>query len=316
MIKIGYRTIKTAIGAGLAIYIAELLQLENTISAGILAILCIKATKKGSLYSSWVRFLACLIGIAFSIVLFEGIGYHPLTVALLLLLFIPTTVKVKLTEGIVSSSVIILHFYHAEQFTWNLLFNELAIITIGMGIALLMNLYMPSLENELLHYQREVEENFATIFEEISVYLREGDSDWRGEEITLTSEILVKAKRLAFRDVENHITRNDNDFYHYFKMREKQFEIIERMLPIVSSLTNQVEQGKMIASFIEDLSTHIHPGNTAHVFLEKLFRMKDEFGNMELPKTREEFEIRAALFYFVNEMEQYLHIKDQFKEKD
>ena len=41
--------------------------------------------------------------------------------------------------------------------------------------------------------------------------------------------------------------------------------------------------------------------------------MKVEFEKMELPKTREEFETRAALFQFVREMEQYLIIKSSFK---
>ena len=34
---------------------------------------------------------------------------------------------------------------------------------------------------------------------------------------------------------------------------------------------------------------------------------------MELPKTREEFEIRAALLQLVNEMNRYLIIKSSFK---
>ena len=41
-------------------------------------------------------------------------------------------------------------------------------------------------------------------------------------------------------------------------MREKQFEIIERVLPIVTSITRTVKQGKMIADFLEELSENIH----------------------------------------------------------
>ena len=69
--RIGYRTIKTAVGATLAILIAQSLGLENYASAGILTILCIKVTKKKSLRASWDRILACLIGMVFSFVFFE-----------------------------------------------------------------------------------------------------------------------------------------------------------------------------------------------------------------------------------------------------
>jgi len=95
-------------------------------------------------------------------------------------------------------------------------------------------------------------------------------------------------------------------------MRERQLEIIERMLPLVTSLTYTVEQRIMVADFIDELSDAIHPGNTADRFLRRLAAMREEFKEMPLPKTREQFEERAALFHLVRELEQYLIIKSQF----
>ncbi|KML46006.1 aromatic acid exporter family protein [Cytobacillus firmus] len=311
--RIGYRTIKTAVGTSISIMIAQMLQLDNFVSAGILTILCIKVTKKKSLRASWDRFFACLLAMAFSSLFFEGIAYHPLVIGLLLLFFIPAAVMAKASDGIVTSSVIILHIYSAGEVSKDLLLNELGIIIVGIGVALIANLYMPSLESKLKEYRLEIEENFKVIFDEIVRYLRTHESSWDGREITETMEMIDEAKALAFRDVENHFRRDENLYYHYFKMREKQFEIIERVLPSVTSIALPVEQGEMIADFIEELSEHIHPGNTALLFLEKLYRMKVSFENMELPKTREEFEARAALLHFVKEMEQYLIIKSSFK---
>ncbi|KAF0818477.1 MULTISPECIES: aromatic acid exporter family protein [unclassified Cytobacillus] len=311
--RIGYRTIKTAVGTSISIMIAQMLQLDNFVSAGILTILCIKVTKKKSLRASWDRFFACLLAMAFSSLFFEGIAYHPLVIGLLLLFFIPAAVMAKASDGIVTSSVIILHIYSAGEVSKELLLNELGIIIVGIGVALIANLYMPSLESKLKEYRQEIEENFKIIFDEIVSYLRTHESSWDGREITETMELIDEAKALAFRDVENHFRRDENLYYHYFKMREKQFEIIERVLPSVTSIALPVEQGEMIADFIEELSEHIHPGNTAIQFLEKLYRMRVSFENMELPKTREEFEARAALLHFVKEMEQYLIIKSSFR---
>lgn len=250
---------------------------------------------------------------AFSSLFFEGIAYHPLVIGLPLLFFIPAPVMAKASDGIVTSSVIILHIYSAGEVSKELLLNELGIIIVGIGVALIANLYMPSLESKLKEYRQEIEENFKIIFDEIVSYLRTHESGWDGREITETMELIDEAKALAFRDVENHFRRDENLYYHYFKMREKQFEIIERVLPSVTSIALPVEQGEMIADFIEELSEHIHPGNTAIQFLEKLYRMRVSFENMELPKTREEFEARAALPHFVKEMEQYLIIKSSFR---
>lgn len=311
--RIGYRTLKTALGTALAIIIAQFFGFENYVSAGILTILCIQVTKKRSLQASWHRFLACVIAMAFSAVFFEGIMYHPVVIGLLLLFFIPTVVMFRAKEGVVSSSVIIMHIYSAGKVTADLLFNELGIITIGIGVALIMNLYMPSVDNKLEECQRDIETQFKKIFREIALYLRKNDSDWDGRELTETARLIEKAKSLAIQDVENHFLRDENLYYQYFKIREKQFEIIERVLPSVTSIPRHVEQANIVADFVETLSKGIHPGNTVLFYLEKLLRMRTEFENMELPKTREEFEARAALLHFVNEMEQFLLLKRSFK---
>jgi uncharacterized membrane protein YgaE (UPF0421/DUF939 family) len=222
-------------------------------------------------------------------------------------------VWLKVNEGIATSSVIILHLYAAGKFTWEIICNELLLILIGITVALLMNMYMPSVEKQLKEYQRIVEDLFRIILKEIVRYLRTNETDWDGKELTLAADILQKAKLLAIRNVENHMLRSEEGYYHYFRMREKQLEIIERVLPLVTSLTYTVEQRNIVADFIDKLSDAVHPGNTADRFLRELHCMKKRFETMPLPKTREEFEERAALLHLVKELEQYLIIKSQFR---
>lgn len=311
--KIGYRTIKTAFGTALSIMIAQAVGLDSYVSAGIITILCIQVTKRKSLQASWHRFLACLLAIIFASTFFEGIAYHPLVIGLLLLFFIPTVVMFKAKEGVVSSSVILLHIYSAHQVSVALLLNELGLVLIGIGVALFMNLYMPSVEIKLDEYQHQIEEKFKKIFFEIVRYLRTNESGWDGGEITEVARLIEEAKILAFQQVENRLLKQDRLYYHYFTIRDKQFEILERVLPTVTSIHTMVSQREMIADFIEEIAAGIHPGNRVYIYLEKLMKMRQEFHNMELPKTRQEFEARAALFHFTNEMERYLLIKSSFK---
>ncbi|MCT2537471.1 aromatic acid exporter family protein [Aquibacillus koreensis] len=307
--RIGYRTIKTAIGTPLAIWLAELLQLDHSVSAGIITLLCIQPTRKRSFQSSWHRFGACLLAMLFSTIIFELIGYQPLSIGILLLLFIPTTVKLHLSPGIVTSSVILLHFYTAEQVTLHLFINELLIITIGIGIALLLNLYMPSLETNLKQMQEQVEKNFSIILREIAIYLREGKQTWTGKEITETENLLDKAERTVVRDLENHLLRDRHPFYDYFIMRKKQFDLLKRMLPLVSQMSGLYEQSYKMANLFEELADAIHPGNTAIIHLKTVRSLKQAFEEDDLPKTRQEFETRANLFRLLHEIEQYLILK-------
>jgi uncharacterized membrane protein YgaE (UPF0421/DUF939 family) len=311
--RIGYRTIKTAIGVALSIFLAQQIGLRNFASAGIITILCIQITKKRSFRTAWDRFLACTLAMPYSALFFWLFGYHSIVIGIILLFFIPTLVMLKANDGIVTSCVIILHLFAAQHISLSFLLNELGVIVIGIGMALIMNLYMPSVDKKMDMYQERIEANFKQIFSEIIRYLRNGDSDWDGKEITETAKIIREAKTIAVHDVENRLLREDTIYSQYFTMREKQFEIIERLLPSVTSITKKVKQGHMIADFLEELSENIHPGNTAMIYIHKLMKMKVEFEQSELPRTREEFEARAALLQVVNEMERYLILKSSFK---
>lgn len=316
LLKIGYRTIKTAIGTALAIYIAQLLNIQFFVSAGILTILCIKPTKKRSFQSAWQRFAACLIGLGYAAFFFEVFGYHPFSLALLLLFFIPTTVQLKIKEGIITSSVIILHVYTIGDFSLAIFINEILLIIVGIGVALLMNLYMPSREKTLQTKQEELEALFQRILREFAVFLRDGESHWDGNEMLEASRLIKGAKDDALKNIENKMMREEDEYYRYFKMREKQFEIIERVLPIVSMIDGTYIQGERIAAFLEGISEGIHSGNTAKIYLTELEQMKKAFKDSPLPKDRQEFETRSLLFYFLQEMEQYLLIKRYYKASD
>ena len=308
-LRIGYRTIKTAIGTAISILIAQQLGLEFYASAGIITILCVQVTRKKSFRTSVHRILACLLGLLFGFLFYNLIGYNPLALCLLILTFIPVTVRFKINEGFVSSAVILLHIYSAKRMDWAIVFNELTLLTIGVTVALLMNLYMPNVEKDLKRMQARMEANFAKILKEFSYYLRYGDRDWDGKEMIETAALLEEAIQLAFREVENRFLQQNNTYYQYFVMRSKQLELLERMLPSISSLNVTVPQGEQIADFLENLSENVHGGNTAYIFLDKLYEMREEIRQTALPQTKEELEIRAALYYLLQEIEQYLFIK-------
>lgn len=314
--KIGYRTIKTAIGTPVSITLAQLFGLTNFVSAGILTILCIQPSRKRSLMSAWQRFLACVLAMIFSFVFFEVIGYTPFSIFIMILLFIPVTVFFKVTPGVASSSVVTLNLYSSSSITGPLLADQLLLITIGIGTGLLLNLYMPSLDKMLKSNQEKLEENFSRILYEYSLYIRDKDSNWKGEEITNTEDILAKANTLVQRDRENHLLRSDHTYYDYFQMRKRQFELLKKMLPLVTHLPNTDYISNRIADFFEKLSTSVHPGNTAILFLEELRQLRRDFHEEDLPTNREEFETRSNLFQLLHEIEEYLIIKNKFKKTD
>jgi len=315
-VKIGYRTIKTAIGAPIAISIAQLIGLTNFVSAGILTILCIQPSRKKSVLSAWHRFAACVLASLFSFVFFEFIGYNPIAVGIMLAFFIPATVLLKITPGIATSSVIILNLYSAEYMSYSFLFDQFLVILIGVGVGLLLNLYMPSLDKQLKEKQERLEKNFQIILYEIALYIKNKNENWNGKELTDSEDILQEALDLVDLDKENHLLRDQHPYYDYFIMREKQLALLGRMLPLVTKLPDKDVISEEIAEFFIKLSEAVHPGNTAIVYLNDLNNIRKNFDENSLPVTQKEFETKANLFRLLHEIEEYLILKRKFKESD
>lgn len=310
--KIGYRTIKTAIGTPIAISIAQLFGITNVITAGILTILSIQPSQKRSIISAKDRFVACIIAIIFSLVFFKLFGYYAVVVGVMLLFFIPLTVYLNITEGIVTSSVIILNLYSEGNITLNSVVNQLLIILIGIGTALLLNSYMPSLDQKLKEEQGKLELKFQKILSEIASYIRDNDRAWDGKELIEAEEILNKAIKLVSLDKENHLMRDNHTFYDYFNMRDKQYDLLRKMLPLVTHLEKVEYYSDKTADFFEKLSNSVHPGNTANIFIDELNELFKTVRAEALPKTREEFETRANLFRLLHEIQNYLNLKHNF----
>ena len=314
--RIGYRTIKTAIATPAAIAIAQLIGVSNVPTAGIIAILCIQPSRKKSVETASHRFFACILAIVFSVVFFELLGYSAIVLSLLLAVFIPATILLKIEKGIMTSTVITLNIYAFESVNMDFIYNQLLLIVIGIGTGLLVNLYMPSLDKQLKKHQQLLEEKFQIILNEIAKFIRKGNMDWDGQEITEIEEILSNTDELVERDKENHMLRDDHSFFNYFEMRKKQFDLLQQMLPIVARLPAKENVSEQIANFFEELSNAIHPGNTAIIYINELKQLQREFNKENLPKTLEEFETRANLFQLLFLLEEYLTLKQKFKKSD
>jgi uncharacterized membrane protein YgaE (UPF0421/DUF939 family) len=307
--KIGLRTIKTALGAGISIWVAELLHLQFSSFAAIICILCIERTKKQSIRSSLERLAACTLSLLLSGLVFQMLGYNPVVFSLFILILIPLLVQIRLQRGLMNSVVIVLHVFTLEKFSVPIALNELLIVLIGVGVAILMNSYMPNIEKNLKDTKSTIEEKFKKVLFEYGAYLEKGDQGWDGKELLELESDLNKGKLLAIQYEENQLGKDQKGYYHYFEMREKQFIILERMLPIVSSLNEDVIQRQVFSEFLYGISADVKSENTAFMHLQRLESQHQKMRELELPKSRIEFETRASVFHLMNEMEYYLKTK-------
>lgn len=310
----GFRVIKTAIATLLSILTADTLGVDNPLSAGLLAILGVDVTRKRSLYTVSSRFFASVLGLILAFGLFYLFGFHFWVLALYIMIAFPLIARANFKEGIVTSSVVVFRVFSGEDLSLDTMLTQIELLVIGLGYATIVNFaYMPKHEHRLSDIRGKVDELFSAIFKQIAVSLRDPYHVWNGKELIEAGTLITQGQTTANHALENQVI-NPNDAWNvYFYMRKQQLERVEYMLELISGVYQRMPQGEVTATLFDQLSIDVidtsYTGKT-----EKLLEMMhEEFKMMELPSTREEFEIRSAILQVCRELGIFLNIAKKYK---
>lgn len=294
------------------VLIAKLLGLENFSSAAILVVLCVKNTKIKSMEAATSRLVSCIIAILFSYVFFEFLGYNAVVLGLIVLLFIPVTVMLNVQEGVVTACVILLHCFNSGNVTPHLMLNEIILLIVGVGIALLLNSYMPDREADLEHYKKRIEGDFKIILAQFSDALKHVDIILEKEILNQLVQTIEKAKSVAFMDVENHFVRNENSYYHYFDMRGEQVELLYRMVDLINDMNRSDKIHSKCSDLLGEMSQGVSSNDYTAIRLHDLYGISLEIKEHRLPENYQELKSRAAAMQLLKEIESYLTAKSRF----
>ncbi|MBA9084101.1 uncharacterized membrane protein YgaE (UPF0421/DUF939 family) [Fontibacillus solani] len=308
------RVIKTAIAALMAIIIADALGVEGANSAGLLAILGVDVTRKRSIATVSSRFFASILGLLLAFLLFYVFGFHIWVLAVYILIAFPLISRAHFKEGIVTSSVVVFRVFGGEHLSVDVMLTQIELLIIGLGSAVIVNMaYMPKEENKLLDIRRKVDRLLAIIFNHIAESLRDPYHLWDGKELIQAGKLVDQGLNSAQRALENQMIAPNETWSVYFFMRKEQLDRVETMLELISLVYQRMPQGEHVAMLFDRLSQDViseeYTGQT-EVMLHKL---EEDFKRMELPSTREEFELRSAILQLCRELANYLYIAKKDK---
>ncbi|CAI3503248.1 aromatic acid exporter family protein [Enterococcus cecorum] len=314
--KIGLRTIKTVIASVLAILIATQLHLLYATAAGIIAILSVGNTKKTSLKSGLGRVLSLGLAIILSFICFTTLGFHPWAFGVFLLVFIPLSVRFNLADAIVVNSVLITHFLVEKSFSWQMILNETLLMTIGVGLALLLNLYMPDNEKKLKEDIKAIEEDFRTIIFAMAAHLNlEKMAPLDDDCLDLRAKLRAALNQAHIHQKNQWIS--EEDYYsEYFSMRLAQLRILRDMVNLLIEIDIDGlfvdELRKVLISTAENFAEE----NDGKLILWQIEAVYQNYRQKPLPQTREEFENRALLFQFLQSFRSFVEIKAIFYQNE
>jgi len=304
---IGYRTLKTVIGVVISIYFAQTLNLYYATAAGIITILCLQSTRRQSWQFASKMIAAFFLALLLAVTSFFLFGFSPLVFGFFLLLFIPLSAKLHIQEGIVVSSVLITHMLVEQNIRIAFILNQLSLMGIGVSIALFLNLYMPSFENEIRKENIYIDQLLRKILLGMADSLRNRFVSIKEEELFQQLKIEIKKGQvLTNKNIDNHFSSTTNIYVQYMNIRSQQAACLFKMRKHFARLSVTYKQTILIAAFTTQVAESIQVHKADEAELEKLTKLRNSFTEMDLPKDRQEFENRSILYQFLNDMEEFL----------
>ncbi|WP_279117822.1 aromatic acid exporter family protein [Fusobacterium varium] len=311
-----HRVIKTAFGTFLAIYLAQIMGISYGVTAGIVTIISIQTTKKESVKIAVERFIASLIGLFIAAIFFYFFGYTPFVFGLFILIFMPVCLRFNLFQGFLVTVVLATHILTEKNLSLKILSNEILILVLGALIAIILNLYMPDVTKKIKYTQENVDNLMKKILSYMSDELITGaifiDEDKIFKELRKELDI---GRDLAYKDYNNALFYGSRYEIEVFNMKRAQYKILVRMRRHFYKFFISSEHTFIISEFTRKVGSSIGVDKLYLEALAELEALREKFKNMPLPKSRVEFESRAVLLQFFNDIEEFLEVKKDFMKK-
>lgn len=312
----GLKIVKIAGGTLLSILLAEQLGLNYAASAGVITLLSIHDTKRETFRVMGKRMAAFLMALLLAPVCFYWLGYRPAAVGLFLLLFTPACTFLRMQEGISVSTVLLTHFLSEGSMSWGNIVNEILLLLVGVGVGMVMNLYIPGRKRLIRLEQHRIEEQFRLLLANMAGILDSGtgaaDFPEYQDGFAVLEEMLEQGERDAYRDMENRLLNDTRYYLSYMALRKSQLMVLCRIQFHLGWSRSFPVQASDISALFASVSRSFHEYNNAEGLLDELEQVKMQMRQQPLPVTREEFEARAVLFQILLELEQFLIMKREF----
>lgn len=309
-----FHVLEIALSCLCAIFLCQALQLQNSVSAGIIAILSIQSTKKRTLQLAVERALFFGVALALAFLCFTLVGYTILAFSLFVFLF---AIVCYWKNGLGSLSiccVLVSHFLLAKTMNPAFILNEGLLLVIGVGFGILFTLFTPDSLHSLRQKQFLIEEAMRGLLTSLSALMQ-------GQKTALETEKKLEAfhglleetqQRIADFQDNNLLSSSASYYAQYIHMRKNQYLVLLRIFQSAKDLPAALAQTPLLADFFKKIAASFHESNNAQGLLADLEHIKAHYAQSPLPATRGEFEQRATLYRILVEIEQFLFIKYDF----
>lgn len=134
-------SLKIAVGSSLAIFVAQLLVLQNATAAGIITLITIVTTRRETVQLSYQRVMSFFVSVALICVIFQAVPWAWTDYGIYILVMAFICQLLNWDSSIALNAVIGTHFLVSQDFSIAFILNECSLVLIGIIFAILLNLY-------------------------------------------------------------------------------------------------------------------------------------------------------------------------------
>lgn len=309
-------SIKIVLAAVVAILLANLLQLDFAISAGIVAILTIQPTKKETIKVAVGRLLAFLAALAIAFVSFALFGFTVRAFFAYLICYIFICQMFSWHSAMAMNSVLISHFVSLGAMNAETIANEALIFVLGVGCGILANLHLRKRVAYIENLKNKTDEQIIKILSRMSERILNKDiSDYNGDCFTHLKEQIRLAQNVATENFNNQFGTRDKYDMEYIAMRERQCQVLYEMYKNARALDTSPNTAGTISSFLKNMAEVFARENDGKQLMAEFGEMDAYMKSQPLPTNRKEFEDRARLFVLMRCIEEFIEIKMVYSER-
>lgn len=301
----------------MAVAIAQFFELQYATSAGIVTLLTVQDTRRDTIRLAAERFFSFLLSVLLVFVSFHYVGrLEWVNYGFYIFLMVHVCYFFGWQNTISVNAVMGTHYLLTPDYSLNFAASELAVITIGTALALLMNWRMPSNLRILREDIQRVEDDMQQVLRELACYL-EGELDgahiWF--DLDRLEESIHQGLERAHEHAHNTLSEEDHYYIEYMEMRLQQCALLQALRGRVWKIDGMPGQAKIISEYLRYLIPYVHEKNIPDRQREDLQQVFDHMKQQPLPRDRDEFESRAILYHVLLDLEDFLLVKKRFADQ-
>lgn len=315
--KMVLKVLKIAVGSCIAVAIAQFFELQYATSAGIVTLLTVQDTRRDTIRLAAERLFSFGLSVLLVFSCFRYIGKLDwVNYGIYIFLMVNVCYFCGWQNTISVNAVMGTHYLLMPDYSLNFAANELAVITIGTSLALLLNWRMPSNLKILREDIRRVEDDMQQVLLGLVRYLEDGlDGEYIWFDLDRLEKSISRGLERAREHAYNTLSEEDRYYIEYMEMRLQQCGLLQAIRHRVWRINEMPSQAKIISTYLRYLAQYVHEKNIPVRQSEDLQRVFDQMKRQPLPKGRDEFESRAILYHVLLDLEDFLLAKQKFADQ-